>query len=133
MEKKTIKEDKKINTKKVAIGILIIVSIIILFFVFKPKNNVIELEKRAYEIYNWKCEIENKKIVKLSKKKVIGDTKDQNSNELIIEKFYYEPLKKGKTSIKCYFTNINTGSYTEYKEYSVTVDKNLKLSIKQKH
>ena len=133
-EKETKTEvNKKLNRKKIIIiGLLIVFTIIVAIFIFNQNRNVIQLERRAYEIHNWKCEIDNEKIVKLSKKKVIGNTENTNSKELILERFYFKPLKKGKTSIKCYFTNINTGSFTEYKEYEAIVDKNLKLSMKQK-
>jgi len=150
MEKKKTKakEPKKVEKKKEKgvkinkkIVLLIVCAVVFLAIVITAsaisinKNrdtDEIVLEKLYNDIYEWEYEIKDKDIVKLESKKNTGDIKGETQVKKVKQHFVFKALKKGKTDIKFVFRNTGNGSYMGIKHYDVTVDDNLKLTIKEK-
>lgn len=123
-----------INKKHIITLLIVIVLIVSIVFITNRHKDLktITLETHANEISEWDYEFKDKGIVKLYDKKRSGDIEGKTAEGLIIEKYTFKALKKGKTIIKFTFLNKKNGSFGEIKEYYVTVDKNLKLTIKEK-
>lgn len=137
VEKKNVKKDKVKINKKVLIGCLSLILLIIvgigLFFILRDTSTeTIQLEVLPKDIYEWKCDIKDNKIVKLDNKKVTGDTEDKNGG-IVYEKYTFKALKSGKTTMTFTYTNTQNGSFGEIKYYDVVVDKNLSLTIKERN
>ena len=113
---------KKKNILLCLLLVIIIINVLLIIFSNKDNNiKNIKLENEVTGIYKWKCDIKDKKIVKLD---------DRKSGEK--EKLAFKSLKKGKTEIKCTFFNTRNGSYDEIKKYIAIVDKDLNLELKEK-
>ena len=128
-------KDKKMNKGiLILIPIVILVGCLVIFLLLNKDKEAgyISLETHANEIYEWKYEIDNKDIVKFVEKKQSGDLEGKTPEGKIIEKYYFEGKKPGKTDISFTFTNTKNGSYLDTKYYTVTVDKKLKLTIEEK-
>jgi hypothetical protein len=128
-------KDKKMNKGiLILIPIVILVGCLVIFLLLNKdtKTGYVTLETHANEIYEWKYEIDNKDIVKFVEKKQSGDLEGKTPEGKIIEKYYFEGKKPGKTDISFTFTNTKNGSYLDTKYYTVTVDKKLKLTIEEK-
>ena len=129
---KSIKLNKKFILFIVIALILVLGIASILIANYKNRDiDTITLETHANEIYEWKHEIADKKIVKFYKKQRSGDLRGTTEEGLIIEKYLFKALKPGKTTIEFTFMNAKNGSYGEIKYYKVTVTDNLKLIIEE--
>lgn len=126
---------KKFLTKKnlIILGCIIICIILLIVFINRNKDIAyVTLEEKINDMYEWKYEIENKKIVKFVNKENIGSVNRTTKRNLIKETYRFQALREGKTTIKFIETNTSNGSFLEIKYYNVTVDKNLKLTIEEK-
>ena len=92
---------------------------------------MIQLMGSNDDLYQWEYEIEDNDIVQFYKKEKIGDQDKKANNGSAMEQYYFKALAPGKTKIKFIFRNAKNGSYDKIKYYDITVDKNLKLSIKK--
>lgn len=128
------KKDKKKKGIFILIPIVLLIGALVIFLILKKgtETGYVTLETHANEIYEWKYEIENKDIIKFVEKKQSGDLEGKTPKGKIIEKYYFEGKKPGKTDLSFTFTNTKNGSYLDTKYYTVTVDKKLKLTIEEK-
>lgn len=128
-------KSSKYYTKRNIIILSAVVILIIISLVFTFINrglDTITLETHANEVSEWKYEIDNKSIIKFYNKKRSGDIEGKTSEGLITERYTFKALKPGKTTLKFTFKNTVNNSYGEVKYYNISVDKNLKLTIKEK-
>jgi len=115
-----------------SILLFIVAVVIVSILVFKDKKvYTIKLKTNVHETYEWKYEIENKKIVKFEKKERYGDLEDKNGGN-ITEEFTFKALKPGKTKINFTFFNKYNKTFGEIKYYEAIVDNDMKLTIKKK-
>lgn len=133
-DKKTTSESSNNKFKKKfsiicsIILFLIAVCIALVLITRDTTKDSVRLETHSYEIYEWKYEIGDKKIVKFEEKKRSGDFEDKHGGA-ITETYIFKSLKPGKTTITFTFVNKNNKSYGEIKKYEVKVDKKNNLSI----
>ncbi len=131
-----MKKTENNNSKKkylfFGIGIIITIALIVILAIcLKDKSTAkIKLDVRKDDIYQWECEIKDKKIVKLDKKEKVGE--DSNKGDMITEVYTFKALKPGKTTITFTFVNINNKSYLNVKNYKVVVDKKNHITIEEK-
>ena len=110
------------------IFLLIIILSVFYFFTNDKDISFVTFKTNVNEIYEWKYDIENNKIIKFIEKKQFGDVDNKNGGN-ITEKYYFKALKTGKTNLTFTFTNTGNGSYLDTKYYLVKVDKKLRLTI----
>ena len=115
-----------------AVILFIIIIVVILSMILRDNSKKsVDLGTTFNDIYEWKYEIADKKIVKLYKKNTFGDLEGKN-NGIITERYIFKGLKKGKTTITFTQVNKNNKSWGIIKEYEAVVDKKLKLTINEK-
>ena len=131
-----MKKTENNNSKKkylfFGIGIIITIALIVILAICLKDKSIakIKLDVRKDDIYQWECEIKDKKIVKLDKKEKVGE--DSNKGDMITEVYTFKALKPGKTTITFTFVNINNKSYLNVKNYKVVVDKKNHITIEEK-
>lgn len=114
--------------------LIIIISLLIIFFILlatTKKGGSIILKTNGGVPYNWQYTIENPKIVKFKAKKVKSKNKNLVGGE-VIETYVFKGMKKGTTTITFNYKNTSTNRIEQTKKYTVTVDNNLNLKIKEK-
>ncbi len=133
------KTPKKRKLKKEVMAFIVLIILVLITITTVLINNYIHrdldtivLETHANEIYEWQYDIGKKEIVEFHKKQRSGDLEGKTQEGLITERYIFKALKPGKTTIKFTFMNTKNGSYGEIKEYTVTVEKNMKLTIEEK-
>ena len=124
--------------KKFLLSLLIVIS---LFLLVGCKDKeikeidspaVIELEGNPTTGYEWTCIIEDESIAKIETIFEADETTSAITGEGGTYLFTVTCLKKGNTTITCnYSRNWEETINDEIKEYSVTVDKKLKVSIEE--
>lgn len=126
-----------LQTKKIIILMILLIVIVLLIFTFflinyNSDKNIfyVRLNKKVYDIYEWKYDIKDDNIVKFVEKKQFGDVDNKNGGN-ITEKYYFKALKPGKTELTFTFTNTGNGSYLDTKYYLVKVDKKKNINIEE--
>lgn len=111
------------------ICLLLIVSLLFVFFKSKVKEFEIVQKTNGGVPYNWEYEIEDKDLVELVKIK--NEVKNKNVAGGRINKHYiFKALKKGKTTITFRYVGVSD-EVIEIKTYDINIDKNLKVTIKE--
>ena len=124
--------------KKVLLSSIIVLS---LFLLVGCKNKeitettspeLIELEGNPTTGYEWICNVKDENIAKVESIFKPDETVSNITGEGGTYLFTVTGLKKGNTTITCnYSRNWEETINDEIKEYSVTVDKKLKVSIEE--
>ena len=131
------------NKKLIIILIIVLVLIIgtVLYFVLTKKEKPEEdnydyqvvLEINAGIPFKWEYKIEDESIIKLAKhKSEAEETKEPISGGLVYEKYSFEGLKEGTTTITFSFTNFVENTVEKTEEYEAIVNKDLEIEIKRK-
>ena len=126
--------------KKVLLSSIIVLS---LFLLVGCKNKeikevdspeVIELEGNPTTGYEWNCVAKDKDMIKVESIYKPDETTSEITGQGGTYLFTVTGLKKGNTTITCnYSRNWEETINDEKKEYNVTVDRKLKVSIEEKN
>ena len=124
--------------KKVLLSSIIVLSLFLLVGC-KDKEikevdspEVIELEGNPTTGYEWTCVVKDEKIAKVESIFKPDETTSEITGEGGTYLFTVTGLKEGKTTITCkYSRNWEETANDEVRQYNVTVDKNLKVSIEE--
>ena len=124
--------------KKVLLSSIIVLS---LFLLVGCKNKeikettspeVIELEGNPTTGYEWTCVVKDEKIAKVESIFKPDETTSAITGEGGTYLFTVTGLKEGNTTITCkYARSWEETANDEVRQYNVTVDKNLKVSIEE--
>ncbi len=120
--------------KGIIIGIIIVIIIAVVLILFNPfaKKNYVILKTNGGVPYKWEYTIENLNVIKFDE--MVSTSKNKNiTGGEILEKYIFKGLKKGETTITFEYKNFTDGTVDQTKVYKVTVNKNLKVKIKEKH
>ena len=120
--------------KKLFISLLVGLLCFTLVGCGKTDNKKGEKGKITLETYggvpeNWQYTIEDPSIVAYDSLENDEIDKDAEGGR-VKQYFYFKGLKEGKTTIKFEYTNVVTNKISDTKTYSVSVDKNLNVTIK---
>lgn len=136
--------------KEIIIGGLIVVLAIIVMIIGvktanKPNSNQAEATSKTAEVvveaqgsipYDWDYTIEDESIIKF--KELKEDTNDNSDEEMMLgagkqQHYIFEGLKEGKTTIKFELKSFVSTDIAETKNFDVSVDKDLKVTITEKN
>ncbi len=128
-------------SKKIIIGITIVVAIVLLLilvligikYIVKEDTKKLEITKEinAGIPFKWEYTIEDSSIVKCSKVYVL---KDENTNGKVgapvYKNYVFKGLKEGKTTVIFKLVSITDEDYpSEEEKYNIRVDKDLNISL----
>ena len=111
-------------------SLVLIIGLLAILLYLKWPNNKITLKTNGGVPYTWQYTIKDDSIVKFKKKETKVKDKNLAGGE-VIEYYFFEGLKKGKTTIKFEYKSIVDSKVDKTKTYKVTVSKNKKVQIKE--
>ena len=97
----------------------------------KTASNEIVVTTNGGVPYVWEYEIKDQSIIKFDNNTVKNLDPDSEGGR-IEEHYTFKGLKKGTTTITFKYTDVRDNKAKETKEYKVTVDKDLNVTIKEK-
>lgn len=124
--------DKKIII--FGVGLLVVFSLI-LFFLFKNKNDSSKKIELTYKStagipYEWKFEIEDESIVQFVKSyELKSDSKGPIDGGTVYTNYVFKGLKKGKTTITFKYISLDGDDVMEEHKNTFIVDSNLNISL----
>lgn len=128
-------------SKKIIIGITIVVAVVLLLilvligikYIVKEDTKKLEITKEinAGIPFKWEYTIEDSSIVKCSKVYIL---KDENTNGKVgapvYKNYVFKGLKEGKTTVIFKLVSITDEDYpSEEEKYNIRVDKDLNISL----